>query len=166
MYRIMLSGLLAVLAFATSAQAQFFFGRQGADPRFGGGGFGFGAGPVTNVNPYFYGGGLLPGGVFGPGVVPFQQPTAQDPSTLSPARQAGAGLADPGSPMITGHPTRFAAYAGYFGNQGGAGAPTATVPSRMAPTATPIGGVGAQLAATPTSRTRGGGAGPSQTPRR
>ena len=165
MIRYALAGLFAMMALASAAQAQVFLplNRQGADPRFGGGLYGYGFGRQTFVTPYTYGPGLQPGGVYGPGVVPdVLQSTGM---ALSATRQAGAGLADPGSPSVTGHPTRFAAYAGYFNSQGGA-SPSATVPSRIPPTATPSGGFGAQLLATPTSRTRSGMTSPSQTPRR
>jgi hypothetical protein len=175
-----LAVLVGVLAFASAAQAQIVLPltRQGADPRFGGGLYGGGLLGGYGYNPYGYGYNPY-GGVGQPYVNPYYNPALQGQgaygpvtqpqqtgTALSMARQAGAGLADPGSPSITGHPTRFAAYAGYFNSQGGGSTTSATVPSRIPPTATPTGGLAGVQSGVQPQRTGTGMTAPSQTPRR
>jgi hypothetical protein len=172
MNKYVLTAIFVLLACATqSVQAQIIFTRPTrptvpADPRIGGGFGGFGRGyPFGYGYPYGYGTpyqtplvpGLMPGGV---GTGGLYNPQMQPPVTGQAARQPGADI---GTPDITGHPTRFAAYSGYFNNQGSSASPSATAPFRTPPTSAVTGGIGAQPTATPQSRTKSGGSGSSRT---
>ncbi len=101
--------------------------------------FGYGAYPYGYAYPFGgyggvgpYGPGTLPGpfGIGGAGVSPY---------TFIPQSTVPAYTVDPGSPSITGHPTRFASYMRYFSSQGGGYVmPGAATPAtRTAPAATP-----------------------------
>jgi hypothetical protein len=132
MKKFVLAGLVGLAAWSGSLQAQIIitppaspFFRPGIDTRSS---FLYG-GPRTLFTP-----GLVTMPAPTPTVVPGQQPL--DPlgrTTIPPAY-------DYNSPMVTGHPTRFAAYAGYFSNQGGGltVTPSTTPPSR-GPQATVLG---------------------------
>jgi hypothetical protein len=175
MSKYVLTGVIVLLLASTqSAQAQVLFSRPfrpipsgpayGYGYPYGSGGYGnplygYGRGVLPYQTPLAPG--LLPGGV---GTTPGGLGTQQQvqPSTgLSAARPAGAGLADPGSPDVTGHPTRFAAYSGYFNNQGGGlNSPSVTAPYRTPATSTAAGGT--QQSTTMPSRSKSGSSGSSR----
>jgi hypothetical protein len=179
MNKYVLTAIFALLACATqSAQAQIIFTRPTRPvgplgPGIGGGFGGYPRGGYPYGSPFGYGypyqtpfvPGQLPGGVGTGGL--YGQPLQPNVTgqAAGSARQAGAGLADPGSPDVTGHPTRFAAYSGYFNNQGSTTS-SATAVYRTPPTTTPTGGVGTQATTTPPSRSKSGASGSSRTPPR
>lgn len=172
MNRYVLVGLFGLMALATpAARAQALYGRYArpvipVDPRLG---LLYGYGPQR---PGFG----VPGGFsgyspYGPGAAVALDPGLQSGSTaLSQARQAGQGLADPGSPNVTGHPTRFAAYGGYFNSQGGGGSGPTTAAAVRIPSAassTPSGGgAGSTPAGTPPVKGKNGTVGATRTPKR
>jgi len=151
-----LGGALACLV-PSAAQAQIF-ARPGV-----GGAFGSPFGGFASPFGYGYGGGL-----FGPGTLPTpglygQTPYNVVPTIVTPnATQVGDVL---GSPLDTGHPTRFASYSQYFSNQGGGYVtPQATTPVSRAGTGPTLGvGVGGTRSTTPPSRS-GSAATPPKTP--
>jgi hypothetical protein len=172
----LIGSLLALLACAPAARAQFF-GPLGGPfaPSYGGlyGGYPRGGyGGLFGGPGYYPGGpGYAPYGGFGPGYVnpygatPYgATPYGPAPATgLTQSRQAGQGLADPGSPNVTGHPTRFASYSGYFNSQGGSLSGRTPVSRTPAASANPA---NTTQAAIGTSRTPTGMTGSSRTPRR
>jgi hypothetical protein len=154
MNRFVFAALFVLAAYLTpSAQAQIIFARPArpsGDPRFGaafgqprvGTGFLFQQGPLT----------------------------VQPQATVTPGLQTGSTstAVDVGTPAITGHPTRFAAYSGYFSNQGGGSGigSSVTPPSRTPPARAVLGGPATQPSSTPPARSKSGASGVIRQPRR